>query len=207
MQVLTACSPEVKQRNSLIRHLKAYGAGLARFLIKPPLIHLHNFQRRSSPWDGSGQVWTIDFCDTVRHVLRLADKHESAEDDVHFFTDRAALLVIHAALLVQLHAKAITGFQSQGIVDLDCPDNSVDSYTDRDSFLQVARASREAGEAVRNLYAAGEDLCDSVCWFLCEKSLATYVSSQRRHRNSERRSSKGVPGSERRFSRLGLEGN
>ncbi|RYO85070.1 hypothetical protein DL766_006529 [Monosporascus sp. MC13-8B] len=166
--VLEAAQPRSDIGNLVVRHVKRYSPGLGRFVARNAQRHLYTLGKRTSPPDRSSQGRTVDYCTTVRHVLQLGPGDES----VHLLADRAALLVVYATLLVQLHANAIAEHDSQGVLWLDCPGDSPDAYTNYKNFQSVAQARYEAKKAVQDLYAAGGKLDDGTRWFLGDNPVA-----------------------------------
>ncbi|RYP14043.1 hypothetical protein DL767_010440 [Monosporascus sp. MG133] len=108
----------------------------------------------------------------VEYYLGSGDGH--IQQHVHLLVDRAALLVIYATLLVQLHANVIAEHDSQGVLRLDCLGDSPDAYTNHKDFQSVAQARYEAEKAIRDLYAAGWGLDDGIHWFLGDNPVALY---------------------------------
>ncbi|RYO89854.1 hypothetical protein DL766_010486 [Monosporascus sp. MC13-8B] len=170
--VLEAAKPPSNIGNLVIRHVKRYSPELARFAAGNAQLHLYTLGKRTSPPDRSSQGRTVDYCNTVRHVLQLGSGNGHIQQYVRLLADRAALLVIYATLLVQLYGNVIVEHDSQGVLRLDCPGDSPDAYTTYKSFQSVAQARYEAKKAIQDLYAAGGKLDDDTCWFLSDKPVA-----------------------------------
>lgn len=147
----------------VIRHVKTYSTRLARFVAEEARNHLYTLGRRSSPAENG---WTIHYCNMVQHMLQL-QLQLSSEDgmDEQLLADRAALLVIYAALLIQVHSKQIKVGRSEGLVQLDSSSDSC-LYIDQHTFLHVREACDEVTTVVHKLDASGLKLCNEVKWFL-----------------------------------------
>ncbi|RYP75174.1 hypothetical protein DL769_003866 [Monosporascus sp. CRB-8-3] len=153
--------------NLVIRLTKRYTPALSRFTIWYAKRHLHNLPSRTCPPTSSRRDMTMRYCDIVGHLLRLVTEVEQhSRQDVRLLVDRAVLRVLYAVLLLQLHANVITSYRSEGLLQLDCPDDSAEAYTSIENFESVAQARHEASEAVRDLRAAGGELDSSTCRFL-----------------------------------------
>ena len=163
VHVFEAHRPAPDIRVLVIRHVKTYSTRLARVVAEEARNHLYTLGRRSSPAENG---WTIHYCNMVQHILQL-QLQLSSEDgmDEQLLADRAALLVIYAALLIQVHSKQIKVGRSEGLVQLDSSSDSC-LYIDQHTFLHVREACDEVTTVVHKLDASGLKLCNEVKWFL-----------------------------------------
>ncbi|KAH9907252.1 hypothetical protein F4778DRAFT_528957 [Xylariomycetidae sp. FL2044] len=158
VQILKHHRPPPGVCNLLVRHLKAYSAKLGKYVVKLAYKYMHFIPGRSGPPFLPLHFRVSDYISTVTHVLHLLDQsllENSHGDDLA--TDRAALLVIHATLLIHQHAKTIPLFPPCGL--LRCIDKDAsDAYMTFEGFLAAAHARDLAETAIGQLPGEGAEL-------------------------------------------------
>ncbi|KAG8407085.1 hypothetical protein J3459_016382 [Metarhizium acridum] len=168
--VLRTHRPPVGRRNQVIRRVRKYSTELGQFVIEMTREYL-----RSLPWrmvpvppESLMQNALLDRCSTINHVLGLVDR--SIKDEVmctnhpSLHQDRAALLVVYATLLIQLHAKTVTVLGSRGLLQMSSKETD-DLYNSCD-LHSVVRARQNAEEAVYDLAEQGIELDPDIGWFI-----------------------------------------
>ncbi|KAI1171630.1 hypothetical protein F4777DRAFT_47575 [Nemania sp. FL0916] len=167
--------PPVERYRFVITYVHTYSLDLGEIIIHKTLQFLCGLVHRSfRPLDAE-QTQLQDQKAVVRHVLSLAEQHldrfhgsdivnlsnDNNNDNnndhasVRVFADCAALVVLHAALLIQLYAKSVDTDFSKEIVILDDSDSTAvettDMYRDDDHLRLVADARRKAALALQEL--------------------------------------------------------
>ncbi|KAI1177805.1 hypothetical protein F4777DRAFT_164995 [Nemania sp. FL0916] len=177
-KVLRQHKPPEKRSNAVIRQVPTYSPELSDFLIDAAGTYL----RTLAPRAGEALPWirelTQDYGVTIEHVLGLLEQSTQAgrhEDSEFLARRRAALLVLHAALLIQLHAsnvqvlgsRQIVGMHSHGGTVYIYDSDSASAYTSREGFRAVAEARGRAGEAVYQLWClAGVEIDEKIAHFV-----------------------------------------
>lgn len=153
------------QRNWAIRSINSYSPKLGQLVIEHARWRSRTLPPRTDLADMSTNNSIRDHCSAISHVLGLLDQYmQDRQVENGDLVDRAALLVVHAVLLVHLHAKDIAVVHSRGILDMN-NDGTPDAYTSYDSFQAVAKARSLAKEAIRRL-DTNDQLEPGISWFL-----------------------------------------
>ncbi|KAI1502221.1 hypothetical protein F5X99DRAFT_427614 [Biscogniauxia marginata] len=165
-QVLRQHTPPEQQCIAIIRLVNTYSTELGQFMIESARKHLCRLAWRNESVPLT-QVATLGYSCTTNHVLGLLDQstQDSPFKDDTLLLDRAALLVVYATLLVQLHAKTIKVLASHGLLE-NSSNDTADSYTTYEHFASVVQASNAAEEAIRELAEKGIKLDDEIMIFV-----------------------------------------
>lgn len=151
VRVVEQSRPHDDQRNWVIRSVGSYSPGLGRLAVQ----HARRLVRTLQPRPLLAEVSTANsirsHCSAINHVIGLLHEYmQGRQVEKSVQVDRAALLVLHAVLLIHLHAKVIGVVHSQGILDLNS-DGTADEYTSGESFQAVAKARSLAKAAICQL--------------------------------------------------------
>ena len=149
----------------IIRLTKKYTHKLAHVIISNTQTTLRLLPSHTNPPDLTKQNGMIRDHKIIKHILHLAAEDAShTNHDLCWFADRAKLLVIHAVVLVHLHAKVISKPYSLGLFEMDRSDDVVEDYTSPEGFQSVIQTRRDAKEAIQVLKDAGVDReCTVTC--------------------------------------------
>ncbi|RYP18853.1 hypothetical protein DL766_008587 [Monosporascus sp. MC13-8B] len=151
VKVVKQSRPHDNQFNWVIRSMNMYSPELGQLVVEHARWRARTLPPRTDLADMSTNNSIRDDCSTISHVLGLLDQYmRNRRAEYGDLVDRAALLVVHAVLLIHLHAKAIAAVHSRGILEMNS-DGTADAYTSYDNFQAVAKARSLAKEAICRL--------------------------------------------------------
>ncbi|KAI1291499.1 hypothetical protein F5Y03DRAFT_400667 [Xylaria venustula] len=174
VHILEATRPSPDMLDLVIRRVSKYTPMLAEYVASQARLQLYTLGKRTEPLRSER---TVHHYNALRHLVQLGPSDEDVQQHAHLLAGWAALLIVYAALSIQLHANVITVHDSKGLLQLDCPNDSPDAYTSHENFVSVMQACCEARKAVRDLYARGGNLPRDIRWFLRDKSVGGLSSS------------------------------
>ncbi len=148
VKVVKQSRPHDNQRSWLIRSMSNYSPKLGQLVIEHAGWRARTLPPRTDLADISTNNSIRDHCSAIGHVLGLLDQYmQNRPVEYHDLVDRAGLLVIHAVLLIHLHANVIAAVHSRGILEMNC-DGTADAYTSYENFQAVAKVRSLAKEAI-----------------------------------------------------------
>ncbi|OAA36998.1 hypothetical protein NOR_07274 [Metarhizium rileyi] len=134
-------------RNRVICSISTYSSELASLVIRHACSCARRLPLRTRLAEMSTDKSIRSHCSAISHVLGLLDQHMR---DGQALPHRAALLVVHAVLLIQLHAKSIGVMHSQGILEMN-GDDTPDAYRSYEDFQALVKVRSLAKEAISQL--------------------------------------------------------
>ncbi|KAI1661531.1 hypothetical protein F4813DRAFT_386061 [Daldinia decipiens] len=162
IKMLQLFEPPSYQQNHIICHVNRYIPDLGQYVADHVMRYLYSLEPRDHLPEESQQEETNSYLEAVRHVLQLSRGNCHQEASLLFV--QVSLLIIHAVLLNQLHAKVIKDSGSKNILQWDGP-GVAEAYMSDENFHKVSEAHNEVVEAVKSLEDTGRMPNTNVHWF------------------------------------------
>ncbi|KAI1120605.1 hypothetical protein F5Y10DRAFT_258046 [Nemania abortiva] len=164
MDLLRVTRLGYRDENLVTRGVSTYSTKFGRSVVDKAANYLFTIIPRTAP---QHIFETVDYYNTVAHVLQLADSTPATEsvEPAQFLAIRALLLAVYAMLLVHLHAKTIANYHSANLVVLE-EEDTADNYTGVEQFRLVADARQRLADAVDAVYAMDVNVGDAVRVFI-----------------------------------------
>lgn len=157
-------NPHDDLRNWIIGSVSGYSPELGRLAVRHACRRARTLPPRTDLAEKATNDSIRGHCFAVSHVLGLLDMYrQDRQVEKSDLVDWAALLVVHAVLLIHLHAKAIGVVHSQGLLDMNS-DGTAEAYTSCEDFQAVAKVRSLARIAISQLTPDNQLDSEVICF-------------------------------------------